>query len=153
LQNQYNAPLLTVADFKRSELLATSMSNIKAPPVFKAIWLQLGVSAGLAVVVWMAYGLVSAYSILLGGLISAIPNAYFTHKAFRYSGARATGKVVREFYTGEAIKLAMTAAGFSLAFVYVEPLQQAALLIGFVVVHVTGIAALIRMQLSGRLLN
>ncbi len=129
------------------------MSNIKAPPVFKATWVQLVVTAGLTVIAAALYGVVSAYSLLLGGLISAIPNAYFAKKAFRYSGARAAGRVVREFYTGEAIKLAMTGAGFGLAFIYVEPLHAAALFIGFVIVHLSGIAALIKMQITGTFTN
>jgi ATP synthase protein I len=74
-------------------------------------------SAGLLTV-----NLTQAYSVLLGGLISIIPNAYFTRWAFRYSGARAAGDVARSFYRGEAGKFVLTVVMFAGVFILVKPL-------------------------------
>lgn len=75
-----------------------------------------------------------------------IPNAYFAHKVFRYRGARAAKKIVRELYTGETIKLLLMGAGFALSFLYVKPLNTAALFSGFVLVHITGILVFVRIS-------
>lgn len=91
-------------------------------------------------------GLVLAYSAALGGLISIIPGAYFAHRIFRETGARATERMVRNAYVGEVVKLAMTGAGFALAFVLVDPLHVPGLFAGFILVHLTGIAVLVTSQ-------
>lgn len=89
---------------------------------------------------------VAAYSMLFGGLISAVPNAYFAHKVFRNRGARATTRIVRAFYAGEAIKLALMSAGFALVFIYVKPLHTTAFFGGFVLVHLSGLLMLTRLR-------
>lgn len=91
-------------------------------------------------------GRVSAYSLMLGGLISLLPSAYFARKAFRYRGARAMTLAVKAIYLGELIKLALMGAGFGLAFKYVRPLDPMALFAGFVLVHLAGIAILVTLQ-------
>jgi ATP synthase protein I len=89
-------------------------------------------------------GRVFAYSVLLGGLISLIPNAWFASLVFRHSGARAMGAVVRNAYLGELAKLVMTGAGFGLVFVLVDPLHVPGLFTGLVLVHMAGLVAMIR---------
>lgn len=126
------------------------MSSIKAPPVQKLIAAQLLVVFGLSLAALVLLGWVSAYSVLTGGLINAIPNAYFAGKAFRYRGARAAQKIVRELYTGEAIKLLLMGAGFALSFLYIKPLNIAALFSGFVLVHITGILVFVRISKPSR---
>ena len=126
------------------------MSTIKAPPIRKIIVTQFITAVLLAVIGYAAQGLVVAYSLLSGGLICAIPNAYFSVKAFRHRGARAAKKIVRAFYVGEGIKILLTCAGFGLAFVYVKPLSTPALFSGFVVVYLTGLVSLILMQTDRR---
>jgi len=126
------------------------MSSIKAPPVYKLIAAQLVVAIGLGAVGLVLLNTVSAYSLLVGGLISAVPNAYFATKAFRYRGARATQKIVRAMFTGEAVKLLLTGAGFGLSFLYIEPLDAAALFSGFVLVYVTGVLVFVRISQPNR---
>lgn len=89
-------------------------------------------------------GRVVAYSALLGGLISLVPNAWFASLVFRHSGARAMGAVVGNAYLGELTKLVMIGAGFGLVFVLVDPLHVLGLFTGFVCVHMAGLVALIR---------
>lgn len=96
-------------------------------PVFPVLIAQLSVLLLAALVLWQWRGNVSGYSGLMGGLIVWIPNVYFAYKAFRYTGARAAQAIVRSFYAGEAGKLILTAALFTLAFAGVKPLAPLAL--------------------------
>ena len=81
----------------------------------------------LAATFWYWRGEVAGYSGFCGGLIAWLPNVYFTHKAFRFSGARAAQAIVRSFYAGEAGKLVLTAVLFALVFAGVRPLDALAL--------------------------
>lgn len=117
------------------------VSTIKAPPIYKIIASQFIAVGFITTVGYTTLGWISAYSLLLGGMICAVPNAYFTVKAFRYRGARAAQKIVRAFYVGEAVKILLICAGFALTFVYVEPLSSGALFAGFVLVYLTGLLA------------
>ena len=87
-------------------------------------------------VIW---GSISAYSLLLGGLISIIPNAYFANKMFRETGARAMERVVKRALAGEVVKIAMIGLGFGLVLTLVKPIDVLMLFLGFSIVHITGI--------------
>lgn len=90
--------------------------------VFPVLLAQLIALLLAAVTLWQWHGVVAGYSGLCGGLIAWLPNVYFAHKAFRYSGARAAQAIVRSFYAGEAGKLIFTAVLFALTFAGVKPL-------------------------------
>ena len=92
-------------------------------PVFPVLLAQLAVILLAAAALFGWRGAVSGYSGLCGGLIAWLPNLYFAHKAFRFSGARAAQSIVRSFYAGEAGKLILTAVLFALAFVVVKPME------------------------------
>ncbi len=94
--------------------------------VFPVLLVQLLVLLLLALVLWQWQGAVAGYSGLCGGLIAWLPNLYFAHKAFRFSGARAAQAIVRSFYAGEAGKLVLTAVLFALTFAGVKPLAPLA---------------------------
>ncbi len=95
-------------------------------PVFPVLVVQLIVALLLAAVFWQWRGPIAGYSGLCGGLIAWLPNVYFAHKAFRFSGARAAQAIVRSFYADEAGKLILTAALFTLTFAGVKPLDALA---------------------------
>ncbi|MCB1648319.1 MAG: ATP synthase subunit I [Pseudomonadales bacterium] len=120
------------------------MSTIKAPPIYKIIASQLIAVGFITTVGYTTLGWISAYSLLLGGMICTVPNAYFSFKAFRYRGARAAQKIVRAFYLGEAVKILLMGAGFALSFIYVEPLSSRALFAGFITVYLVGLMATMR---------
>lgn len=107
-------------------------------PVFPVLLTQLAVVLVAAAALWVWRGTVSGYSGLCGGLIAWLPNLYFAHKAFRFSGARAAQSIVRSFYAGEAGKLILTAVLFALAFVAVKPLEALALFGVFVLTQSVG---------------
>ena len=79
--------------------------------------------------------IMAAYSALLGALICLIPNAYFARRVFKHRGALAAQEIVRAFYVGEAIKLALTAGLFALVFIHIKPLDVLMLFVGFVAVQ------------------
>lgn len=94
--------------------------------VFPVLLTQLTVLLLAAAVLYATRGAVTGYSGLCGGLIAWLPNLYFAHKAFRFSGARAAQAIVRSFYAGEAGKLILTAVLFALTFAGVKPLDALA---------------------------
>lgn len=72
-----------------------------------------------------------AYSFVLGSLIYIIPNLYFVHYAFRYSGAQYASLIAQSFSSGESGKLVLAALGFVLVYRFVKPLHSPALFAGF----------------------
>ncbi len=106
------------------------MASIPKPPVFRIPLIQLLVLLPLCLVAWL-YEQTIAYSLLLGGLISVIPNVYFASYAFRYSGARAAPLIARAFFWGETGKFLLTVVGFGAVFLLVKPLDALALFSAF----------------------
>jgi len=80
-----------------------------------------------------------AYSVFLGGMISALPNSYFARHAFRYQGARAADKVVKSFIRGELGKLGITLVLFALCFSLITNLNELALILGFIAIQLVGV--------------
>lgn len=112
--------------------------------------IQTAVLIVLTLATFLILGMVAAYSVLLGGLVSVIPNAYFGRMVFRHTGARAIENVVRSAFVGELVKLLMMGAGFGLIFAWVEPVSAARVFAGFVLTHMAGIAGLIWLNQSRR---
>ena len=116
-----------------------SVSNLKAPPVYKVILAQLAITGFISVISLLFSGTTLALSVLLGGLISALPNSYFTLHAFKYSGARNAEKIVRGFIRGELGKIVMTVVLFALSFALISSLNELALILGFIATHFVGV--------------
>lgn len=118
-----------------------TVSNIKAPPVYIAFIVQFLLCIAVALIALLTLNLVTAYSILLGGFISIVPNGYFAWKAFRYRGARNTPLIVKSFYAGETGKLIMTVVLFALVFAGVRPIDELAIIVSFIVNIIVGLLA------------
>jgi ATP synthase protein I len=127
------------------------MSSIKAPPIYKVSAFQLLFLLVLCAAAAILTDWINAYSLLIGGLISALPGALFAKKVFRYRGARSTELIVKEMYSGEAQKLVLMGAGFAVSFIFVEPLNAMALFSGFVLVHITGVLMFVRVSTTDRI--
>ena len=112
------------------------MSFVPRPPVYRYMIFQLALTVVIALLAWL-HSDVAAKSALLGGLTCALPNAYFTWRAFRYSGARAADHVVQQLYQGEAWKFVLTALCFGVIFQRVEPLNVLALFVAFIAVQLS----------------
>ncbi|EEX95208.1 F0F1 ATP synthase subunit I [Vibrio orientalis CIP 102891 = ATCC 33934] len=74
------------------------------------------VAAGMTIAVNTEWGV----SALIGGSIFVIANAVFALCAFLFVGARATKMVAVSFYTGEALKILITVALFSVVYMYMQ---------------------------------
>ena len=118
-----------------------TVSNIKAPPVYIAFIVQFLLCIAVTLIALLTLNLVTAYSILLGGFISIVPNGYFAWKAFRYRGARNTPLIVKSFYAGETGKLIMTVVLFALVFAGVRPIDELAIIVSFIVNIIVGLLA------------
>ena len=116
-----------------------SVSNLKAPPVYKVILAQLAITGFISVISLLFSGTTMALSVLLGGLISALPNSYFALHAFKYSGARNADKIVKGFIRGELGKLVITVVLFALSFALISSLNELALILGFIATHFVGV--------------
>ncbi|MED5410932.1 MAG: ATP synthase subunit I [Pseudomonadota bacterium] len=115
------------------------MTNLRPPPVYKVIVAQLAATIFIAAVSLLFSGSVIAYSVLLGGLISALPNSYFAFQAFKYQGARNADKVVKSFIKGELGKIGITIVLFALSFALITNLSELALILGFITTHFVGV--------------
>lgn len=83
---------------------------------YRLLAYQLVVTILLAMVAIVISGKRDAGSVVLGGLVCIVPNAYFAKKLFQHQGARAAKQIVKNFYKGEAMKLFLTVALFALVF-------------------------------------
>ena len=115
------------------------MSNLKTPPVYKVTIAQLAATVFIAVISLLISGIILAYSVLLGGLISVVPNSYFVFHAYRYQGARNSQNVVKGFIRGELGKIIMTVVLFALSFTLITSLNELALILGFTLIHFVGV--------------
>lgn len=113
------------------------MTQLPRPPVYRIVIFQLVLTHVFALLAWL-YSDVAAYSALLGGLICALPHAYFIWRAFRYRGATKSSQVVQSFYQAEAWKFVLTMLCFAVIFQLVEPLNILALFISFMAVQLSG---------------
>lgn len=80
---------------------------------------------------------VMAYSALTGGLIATIASAWFAYKVFRVGPDSAAQTMLASAYVGEIYKIILTGALFICAFVLIKPVNAAALLITYFVIHMT----------------
>jgi len=103
--------------------------------VVKRLLLFQAVIALVFPLAMMAYGMDAALSAAAGASAGLFPNLYFASQAFRYSGARASHKILQSFYFGETMKILMTAIIFALCFKYLRPLNVSAMFGGFIVVQ------------------
>ena len=121
-------------------------ASIAKPPIAKIYGIQLLVlliaAAGLLLV-----NTTSAYSALLGGLISIVPNVYFAITAYRFSGARSAQRVAHSMYRGEVIKFVLSAAGFASVFVLVKPIAAGLLFTAFILTMVLNTLLIFRLGL------
>ena len=85
--------------------------------------------------VLLPFGTIAAKSAALGGIACLVPSLAFAYRAFRFSGARSARKILSSFYSGEALKLVLTALIFALIFINVKTLNVAALFGGFILVQ------------------
>jgi len=101
--------------------------------VTKVLGMQLGLTLLTAVVAWALEGTVAAYSAVLGGLVCVIPTAFLGVRMMAVRHASNPRKLLNAAYVGEAGKWFISLALFVVIYVWIKPLNAAALLAGFIV--------------------
>lgn len=69
------------------------------------------------------FDIVSAYSLLLGGLIYWIPQAYLVKRHFDVQVTQSAHRTLAQLYASQIWKMALMAILFSLVFVLVDPIS------------------------------
>ena len=106
------------------------MTTISTPPLYKVALYQLLILLSFCRMV-AGFDKILASSILLGGLIQIGPQAWFARQAYRYTGARQVGKIVRAMYWGESGKVVLTAVLFTTTFILMKNLDFLAVFSAF----------------------
>lgn len=104
---------------------------------YQVIGSQALLVAFLFVVAFIVSGISLAKPVLFGGMIALLANTYFALQAFRYSGARASSKMLQAFYRGEAGKFIIVLVSFVVAFKILgnDKTQAMALIVAFIIVQ------------------
>lgn len=100
--------------------------------VRKVVFGQVLMAALVASGFLLIGGWKNAVSPLLGGLLALLPNLYFAYKIYLARDLGAQG-ILNAFYTGESIKLVLTAALFSVV-VQIPGVDFLTLMAGYVAV-------------------
>lgn len=109
----------------------TALATVK-PPLLKIYGLQCTVLLVASGFTYSINGVV-AKSLLIGGLISVLPNAYFARQVFKYAGAAYAREVNQSFYRAEAGKFIATVGLFAATFAMVRPLSAVAVFSAYLV--------------------
>ncbi|PCJ92468.1 MAG: ATP F0F1 synthase subunit I [Porticoccaceae bacterium] len=105
-------------------------ATIEAPPVGRIAITQFAILL-VAAIALVPIDATIAYSILIGGTIQIVPQAYFTRLAFRYMGARQAPEMLRAIQKGETGKLLLTGLFFALTFIFVKPINVTGLFLSY----------------------
>ena len=121
-------------------------AEILRPPVYRITLAQLAILVLLCLFL-LASDKVRAYSVLSGGLIAILPQAYFAALTFRWRGARSARAIARSSYAGQVGKFLLSVAGFATVFVALRPIDAPAVFAGYLamlVIQITGSWLLLR---------
>jgi ATP synthase protein I len=105
-------------------------AEITRPPVHRITLTQLALLSLLCLGL-LAFDRVVAYSVLCGGLIAIVPQAYFATLAFRWRGAQSARAIARSSYAGVMGKFLLSIAAFALVFAVVRPIDGPAVFMGY----------------------
>ena len=121
------------------------VTNLKPPPVHKVIIAQISATTFIAVVSLVLINASTAFSVLLGGGVSSGSNAFLQRRCLS-TGARNAQKIVKGFLAGEIGKFCITVVMFALSFSLLPNVVEGAMILAFLIVHVVGVAAAVRID-------
>lgn len=104
--------------------------RIKRLLLFQLFMLMAATLGGLV------FGRVVALSAFLGGFVALAANALFALWVFAPYRAQQPGSLLARFYAAEVLKLLLVGLAFAALFIWVRPLNVAALFVAFFVVQV-----------------
>ena len=100
--------------------------------VIKILLAQTGLTLLAGIVALGLAGGVAGYSAVLGGLVGVIPSAFLGARMMAVSQSGNPRKMLNAAYVGEAIKWLLTFGLFVVVYLVVSPLNEGALLAGFI---------------------
>lgn len=92
----------------------------------------------------LGLGVEAAYSALLGGMISLVPDYYFARRVFRRYPDRSPQEAAALMLRAEIVKLVLAVLMFAAVFAFIMAVNVVALILGFVLVKATGVVASVR---------
>ncbi len=122
-------------------------AEIARPPVHRITLAQFVILVPICTLVLVLGSNVLAVSLLCGGLVAILPQAYFAAMAFRWRGASAAQSIARASYAAEVGKFMISAAGFAIVFALVRPISGSMVFVGYLLmltVQITGSWFLLR---------
>ncbi len=96
----------------------TKIQDAVRKQLFKILFWQLIIIAGLALVIGFLQGIQRGYSVLIGGLAYWLPTLIFLWRVSAHAAARAATRFMVAFFAGEIGKLFVSALLFLLAVKY-----------------------------------
>ena len=99
--------------------------------LFKVVYWQLLVIAGLALVLFLLQGMQAGVSVFLGGMAYWLPTLFFIWRVSAHVGARAAHRFMIAFFTGEVAKLILSGVLFLLIIKFI-PVNLLFVLTGFI---------------------
>ena len=92
----------------------------------------------------LGHGVEAAYSALLGGMISLVPDYYFVRRVFRRYPDRSPEEAAAIMLRAEVVKLTLAVLMFIAVFAFITALNVLALMLGYVLVKATGVVVSVR---------
>ncbi|MBT8135572.1 MAG: ATP synthase subunit I [Gammaproteobacteria bacterium] len=104
--------------------------------ITRIVAVQTAVGLVVALLAWLIAGPVAGSSAIIGVGLCLVPALFFMLRILPglQQGTEAR-RIVRGFYSAEALKFGLTALLFIAVFVYVEPLRPDMLFAGFLATH------------------
>ncbi len=106
-------------------------------------WLEALVMLAIGGVA-LGHGVEAAYSALLGGMISLLPDYYFARRVFRRYTDRSPVEAAAMMLRAEIVKITLAVLMFAAIFAFIVALNVLALILGYVLVKATGVVVSIR---------
>jgi ATP synthase protein I len=106
-------------------------AKIKRPAVYRISIIQLLILLGSSLIL-LGSQIEWAYSVLCGGLIAILPQAYFAARTFKWRGAQSAQSIARASYGGVVGKFMFSAAGFAVVFAMLRPINGLAVFAAYI---------------------
>jgi ATP synthase protein I len=119
------------------------LSTPGTPTIIKVLLAQAAASLSLAGILAIWQGEVVAVSILLGGAVAVIPNAFLAARLMTPKAGQSAKAMLKAAWLGEIGKLVLTALLFGAVFALVRPLSALAVFGGFAAAQLVVFGALL----------
>lgn len=112
-------------------------------PLGQFLWAEALVALAVAGAS-LGFGVEAAYSALLGGMISLVPDVYFARRVFRRYPGRSPAESAALMLRAEIVKLTLAVLMLAGVLAFIMALNVVAFIAGFLLVKATGVVVLVR---------